>query len=110
MRPLRTTDYGLRSNRSTKCPALGLDEDALAGALFGRLNDSIHLVVWEAREALSTLSVPFRCGEDLLALAHIGESVIEEDEDIGCNLFANSISGAEILIDPDLHGLCPFAV
>ena len=102
--------YRLRIVRSTKCCGLGLYEDALARALFGRLNDGIHLVIREARETLGTLSVPFRCGENLLALAHIGESVIEEDEDIGSNLFANSISGAEILIDPDLHGLCPFAV
>ena len=89
---------------------LGFNEDALAGAFFGRLDNGIHLIIGEVREAFGALRVAFRGGEDLLALAHVGESVVKEDEHVGGDFFADSISGAEILIDPDLHGLCPFAV
>jgi hypothetical protein len=89
---------------------LRFNEDALAWALLGRLDNGIHLIIGEVREAFGALRVAFRGGEDLLTLAHVGESVVKEDEHVGGDFFADSISGAEILIDPDLHGLCPFAV
>ena len=47
-----------------------------------------------------------RVGEDLVAFFDVGEAVVEEREHIGCDLFAQAVAGAEVLIYPDLHR-CP---
>ena len=47
-----------------------------------------------------------RVGEDLLAFFDVGEAVVEEGEHVGGDLFAQPVTGAEILIDPDLHSPC----
>ena len=43
-------------------------------------------------------------GEDLVAFLHVGEAVVEQGEHVGSDLLAETVAGAEILIDPDLHG------
>ena len=54
-------------------------------------------------EALGTLCVALGRGVDLVAFLHVREAVVEEREDIGRDLLAETITGAEILVDPDLH-------
>ena len=45
-----------------------------------------------------------RVGEDLVAFLDVGEAVVEQGEDVGRDLLAEPVAGAEILVDPDLHG------
>ena len=42
-------------------------------------------------------------GVDLVAFLDVGQAIVEEGEDIGGNLFAETVAGAEILVDPNLH-------
>jgi hypothetical protein len=83
--------------------ALRLDEDALAGAFLGGLDNEVHLPIGDLGEALGAFRVTFGCGKDLLAFANVGETVVEQDEDIGRDLLAEAVSGAEVLIDPNFH-------
>ena len=67
--------------------------------------DSMVASSWPA----GTLARPFGAagiGEDLLAFLHVGEAVVEEREDVRCDLLAEPVAGAEILVDPDLHRVC----
>src|SRR4029077_18009164 len=83
------------------------DEDALARALLGGLDDRVGHAVGEVREALGAAGV----GEDLGAFLDVGEAVVEQREDVGRDLFAQAVAGAQILVDPDLHlGRLTFAV
>ncbi len=83
----------------------GFDEDALAGALLGGLDDRVELPVGDVGHAVRALGVALRGGEDRGALFHVGETVVEQGEHVGADLFAEPVTGAEILVDPDLHGL-----
>src|SRR5262245_53208819 len=76
-----------------------LDEDALAGALLGRLDDRFLHATGNVGEALG----PARVLEDLVAFLHVGETVVEQREHVGSDLFAEAVAGAEVLVDPDLH-------
>ena len=51
-------------------------------------------------------ALPLAVGEDLVAFLHVGEAVVEQGEDVGGDLFAEPVAGAEILVDPDLHAAC----
>jgi hypothetical protein len=82
---------------------LRLDIDALSRAFFRRLDNEVHLVICEARETLLTFVVSLGSCVDRLTFTNIGESVVEEHENIRGNLFAESVARTEILIDPDLH-------
>ena len=44
-----------------------------------------------------------RVAEDLVAVLDVGQAVVEEREDVGGDLLAQTVARAEILIDPDLH-------
>src|SRR5690606_1056351 len=44
-----------------------------------------------------------RIGEHLAALLHVRQAVVEEGEHVGGDLFAETVTRAEILVDPDLH-------
>ncbi len=81
----------------------GLDEDALAGALLGALDDRIETAVGETGHALGALRVALGSGVDLVAFLHVGEAIIEQREDVGRDFLAQTVTGAQILIDPDLH-------
>ena len=81
----------------------GLDVDALAGAFLGGFDHGVELAVGDLGEPVGSLRVALRLGEDLAALDHIGEAVVEQREHIGCDLLAQPIAGAQILVDPDLH-------
>ena len=80
-----------------------LDVDALAGAFLGGFDHGFELVVGDLGETLGALGVALGLGEDLAALDHVGETVVEQGEDVGCDLLAQAVAGAQILIDPDLH-------
>src|SRR5579871_5513452 len=82
---------------------LRLDEDALAGALLGGLDDRVEHAVGDVRQRFGAT----RLREDLVALLHVGEAVVEQREHGGRDLLAQPVTGAEILVDPDLHAL-PF--
>ena len=76
-----------------------LDEDALPGALLGRFGDSLLEVLGHKRHALGTA----RFVSNLVALLHVGETVVEQRKDGRTDLLAQSITGTQILIDPHLH-------
>ncbi len=94
-----------RNLKLTETCLLRLDEDALAGALLGRLDGDVVLAVGNDGETCRALGVTLRRGEDLGAFAYVGEAVVQHDEDIGGDLFAEAVTRAEVLIDPNLHGL-----
>src|SRR5579871_1105150 len=82
---------------------LDLDEDALPGAFLGGLDDRVV-------HAGGHVGQPFgaaRVTEDLRALFHVGQAIVEQREDGGSDLLAQPVAGAQILIDPDLHGMVP---
>ena len=82
----------------------GFDEDALSGALLGRLDDGVELAVGDLGHSFGALRVALGGGEDLGALLDVGQAVVEQREHVGRDLFAETIASAEILVDPDLHG------
>jgi protein-L-isoaspartate O-methyltransferase len=88
----------------------GFDEDALAGALLGGLDHAIELVVRNVGHPLGALGVALGGGEDLAVLHDIGETVVEQREDVGRDLLAQAVPRAEILIDPDLHDVAVSSV
>jgi hypothetical protein len=83
--------------------ASGFDVDALAGAFLGGLNNRVELAVGELRHAVGTLWVALGLCEDLVTLFDVGQTIVEQGEHVGCDFLAQSVSSAEILIDPDLH-------
>ena len=40
------------------------------------------MVIGELGHAVGALRIAFRSGEDLVALTHVGETIVEEDEDV----------------------------
>ena len=81
----------------------GLDEDALAGALLGGFDHAVELTVGNLGETIGALRVALGRRVDLAAFLHVGEPVVEQSEDVRGDLFTETVAGAEILIDPDLH-------
>src|SRR5581483_5560032 len=80
--------------------SVDLDEDALTGALFGRFDDCFFHARGHVGETLGAAGI----AEDLAALLDVREAVVEQREDVGRDLFAEAVAGAEVLVDPDLHG------
>jgi len=76
-----------------------LDEDALARALFGGLDDRLFLPGGHVREPFG----PTRFVEDLGAFLDVGEPVVEQGEHVGRDLLTEAVAGAQVLVDPDLH-------
>src|SRR5205807_2840795 len=83
------------------CGSVDLDEDALARALLGRLDHGVIHAVRHRGQALGPAGV----AEDLVGFLHVGEPVVQQGEHRGGDLLAETVTGAQILIDPDLHGL-----
>ena len=50
--------------------------------------------------------LPFASAKTFDALLHVGQAVVEEREDVRGDLLAETVAGAQILVDPDLHGGC----
>src|SRR6185312_15742676 len=73
------------------------DVDAVAGALFGRVDD----IQAQAGRHTGALA---RCGEQVTGVVlHVREPVDVELEDLGCVLDTQAVAGAQILVDPDLQ-------
>src|SRR5690606_35753146 len=84
----------------------GLEEDALPGALLGSLDCDVLHAGGHGRHARGPLGVALGFGVDLVALTHVGKTVVEQHEHVGGDLFAQAVAGAEVLIDPNLHRGC----
>ena len=81
----------------------GFDVDALAGAFLGGFDDRFELPVGDLGETFGALGVALGLGEDRVAFDDIGEAIVEQGEDVGGDLLAQAVAGAQILVDPDLH-------
>src|SRR5262249_16148891 len=86
--------------RSDAGDSVDLDEDALSGALLGRVDPRFPHTAGHVGEPLGRSRVL----EDLVTFLHVGETVVEQREHVGSDLFAEAVAGAEVLVDPDLHG------
>lgn len=75
------------------------DEDAFSGALLSGFDHAIKLSIRDVGKA----SGAARFRKDLVALSDVGQAIVEQGENVGRDLFTQSVAGAEILIDPDLH-------
>src|SRR3954470_7457773 len=104
----RQMSVGRADRRSARRGATGprvlldLDEDALAGALLGGLDHGVELAVGDVGQTGGAA----RVREHLLALLDVGQAIVEQGEHVRGDLFAESVAGAEILVDPDLHSPC----
>ena len=100
-----------KQDRSPKTPVsnqlrlmrLRLNEDALTGALFSRLDGHVFLTLRHDGDAVRALRVVLRFSEDLLTFPDVGEPVIKHHEYVRSDLFTKTVSRAQILIDPHLH-------
>ena len=78
---------------------LDFNENALAGALFGGFDCRLFETIRNHCKAVR----PARVCENRVAFPDVGEAIVEKSKDIGGDLFAETVSGAKILIDPNLH-------
>jgi len=101
---------GVTARRVGRARRSGFDEDALAGALLGGLDDAVELVIRDVGHSLGALRVALGGGEDLAVLHDVGEAVVEQREDVRRDLLAQAVPCAEILIDPDLHDVAVSSV
>jgi tRNA (adenine57-N1/adenine58-N1)-methyltransferase len=76
-----------------------VDEDALTGALFGGLNDRVFHAGRHVGEAFGTAGIALH----VTPLLYVGQAVVEQREDRRADLLAESVAGAEVLVDPNLH-------
>lgn len=85
-----------------------LDEDALPWTLIRRFDDLLEATVGDASHAGNASWVGHSV-EQLLRpegrrrLLHVEQTVVEGKEDLGRELFAQAVTGAEILVNPNLH-------
>ena len=99
---LRTQDSGLKTQDS-RLENSRLDEDALAGAFLGGLDCDVFLTGGDHSQSLGALGVALLLGEDGVTLPDVRQPVIEKDEHVWGDLLTQTVAGAEILIDPNLH-------
>src|ERR1700728_4527121 len=85
--------------RSTGPESVPLDEDALPGALLGSLHRGLFEVL--GHECHPRRAAGFVL--DRVAFLHVGETVVEQGEHSRRDLLTEPVTGAQILIDPDLH-------
>lgn len=84
-------------------PSVGFDENALPGALFSRLDGDVFLARRHLGHAGCTLGVALRLSEYRVAFPHVRESIVQKYEDVGSDLFAQTITSTQVLVDPNLH-------
>jgi hypothetical protein len=82
--------------RPNGCNTSGSPE---AGALLGGLDRRFFHAGGDVGETLGTTGA----AEHLVALLHVREPVIEQREHVGGDFLAQTVAGAEVLVDPDLH-------
>ena len=76
-----------------------LDENALAGTEFGRVDRVRDVSLGHQRQAARSA----RIVEHLTSLADIRDAIFELHEHVGAVVDTETVSGAEILVDPDVH-------
>src|SRR5215218_9567893 len=76
---------------------LELDEDALARALLGRLDDRLLVAGGNDGQRPRAAGVV----EDEPVLLHVGDAVLEDREHGGNVVGADAVTGAQVLVDPD---------
>ena len=76
-----------------------LDEDALTGALFGGFGDRVFRAGWHHGDSFGAARGALHVG----ALFHVGQAVVEQGEHVGTDLFAETVAGAQVLVNPNLH-------
>jgi hypothetical protein len=76
-----------------------LDENALTRAHLGGVDHTLDVTAWHGGQAAGATGVVERS----TSLGHVGDSILELDEDVVAVIDADAIAGAEVLIDPDTH-------
>lgn len=76
-----------------------LDEDALAGAHLGGVDDGTDVAVGDASEAARAAGVV----AGPAGLGDVGDAVLELDEDVVAVVDTDPVSGTEVLVDPHAH-------
>ena len=61
------------------------------------------MTIGDLGESIGSLRVALGGRIDFVALFDVGKTVVEKSEDVRCDFLAQTVAGAEILIDPDLH-------
>src|SRR3546814_2745946 len=74
--------------------------DVCSSDPLGGLDGGLFLTGRHGGDALGAAGI----GQDLVAVLDVGEAVVEEGENCRRDLLAQAVTGAEILVDPDLHG------
>jgi hypothetical protein len=77
-----------------------LDEDALARAQLGGVDRVGDVAFGDPGQAPRAAGVV----EHLAVLDDVGDAVLEQDEHVGAVIDAESVTGAEVLVDPHTHG------
>ena len=88
-----------RRRSSGDAGALDLDEDALAGAGHGGIDDPLDVARVHDGEAAGTTGIVERPA----LVGDVGDAVLELDEDIGAVIDAQPVAGAQVLVDPHPH-------
>ncbi len=78
---------------------IDLDKDALAGAGLSGVHNVSDVAAGDPGEAARTAGIVERG----TVLSDVGDAVLELDEDVGAVVNADSVAGAEVLVDPDTH-------
>lgn len=77
-----------------------LDEDALTGTLLGGV-DHVDDV---PRRDVGQAAGASRIVQRMTGLGHVGDAVFQLHEHVGAVIEAETVAGAQVLIDPDAHG------
>ncbi len=83
-----------RSNRD-----VDLDEDALARAELGGVDRVGDITLAHHRQAARSTGIV----EHLSVLDNVGDAVLEQGEHVGAVIDAQSVTGAQVLVDPHSH-------
>jgi hypothetical protein len=78
-----------------------LDEDALTGAGLGGVDGGLDVADGDPGEGSGTAGVV----EGGAGLGDVGDPVLELGEDVGTVVDAQPVARAEVLVDPDTHGV-----
>ena len=80
-------------------PSVVLEEDALAGTVIRR----VHHVAEQGEGNAGEAAGPARIVEDPAVLLDVGDSVLEQGEDRGRVIGAQTVARAQVLVDPHPH-------
>ena len=81
---------------------LDVDEDALAGAGEGGMDDGLLVASRDLGQALTPAGIV----EHVLAFDHVCDAIFQLGEHVGAMVDAQPVAGAQVLIDPYPHDSC----